>query len=279
MPGRFRDATASDLERLQHSLVVARVFADGEEIEAARAAVPWRFQVNDRGDLVMLGVWRDHLPYLAIELMWCPPQRLGPAIAHVRTLAGKLGFSDVVSPPVAVEESGAYRAAGMRRCVVVAAYRLNRTSAAVPFYLPAGIDIRDAAEADLGRLLDVDARCFEPFWRYDLRHLERFLCMARLRVAERSGQVVGYTLCTAGGDEGLLGRLCVAPEHRRAGIGAALLGDAVQCEWDRGAKRVMLSTQIDNAPAQALYRRARFRDTGRRYEFLVFGTGEGKQKT
>ena len=191
-----------------------------------------------------------------------------------RRIATEHGMSDVISPPTPVEDMHFYESAGMRMHALVSTYRLARSAEAPATQPLREVHLRVAGAPDLPALLELDARCFDEFWRYDLRHLERFLASARLAVAERGDEVVGYTLCTLSGGEGLLGRLCVAPELRRRGIGSALVRDAVGHVWEQGGRNVTLSTQIDNAASQELYRRERFRDTGRRYAFLRFGTDE-----
>jgi len=274
-PLRFHEATTAEVERLARTLVAARTVADTAELDAIHAAAPWRLQVNDRGDVAVLDQWRDHLPYLSIEALWCPPKRVPNAVAHIRELGVRRGFADVVSPPTPVEEMHAYESAGMHAHTVVATYALERAPDRPRDPGSLGLTIRDVTAGDIPALLGVDAACFAPFWCYDARHLERFCTTARMRVAERDGVAVGYTLCTVIGDDGLLGRLCVAPPWRRKGVGSALLGDAVRSVWDRGIGRVVLSTQTDNVASQALYRQAHFRDTGRRYAFLHFGAERG----
>lgn len=51
----------------------------------------------------------------------------------------------------------------------------------------------------------------------------------------------------------LLNDLFVAPQARRQGVGAALLREAAERGRELGAGCLMLSTALDNAPAQALY--------------------------
>ncbi|MBN8713712.1 MAG: GNAT family N-acetyltransferase [Xanthomonadales bacterium] len=51
----------------------------------------------------------------------------------------------------------------------------------------------------------------------------------------------------------LLNDLFVAPQARRHGVGAALLREAATRGRELGAGCLMLSTALDNAPAQALY--------------------------
>jgi ribosomal protein S18 acetylase RimI-like enzyme len=88
-------------------------------------------------------------------------------------------------------------------------------------------------------------------------------------VAEREGEVVGY--CYAGlegndymalrGPAGVLYDLVVDPEHRRQGIGSALMEAALDKLRALGAPRVLLFTADRNHGAQAMFDRGGFRRT------------------
>jgi len=268
---RFHSADAFEVARLTRTLSAARIVDDAAELESIHATEPWRLRVSDRGDTAVLSRWRDHLPYLAIDALWCPVNRIGGALADIRSVSSEQGFADIVTAPTPVEEMHPYVAEGMQPRAIVATFQLSHLAGASRRSMPEGLTVSDAGPEHLMALLDTDARCFDLFWRYDARHLTRFLASSRLAIAERDGEVLGYTLCTVSGSEGLLGRLCVVPEWRRRGIGSALLSDAVRYVGDQGGRHVMLSTQTDNETSQRLYRDAGFRDTGRRYAFLHFG--------
>lgn len=271
----FRSPTPREIGRLERPLVAARVFSDAEDIRVALATTPWTLQVNDKGDVAVLGRWRDHLPALSIEALWCPVGRISDAVRAFLELARSHGLTDVVSPPTPIEEMGGYQAAGMHVQTVVTTYSTHRLSAPGGGARIERLDLREASHTDLDTLLALDRACFEPFWRYDARHMARFFAIGRLALAEVDGRAVGYTLCTVDGDDGLLGRLCVLPEWRRKGIGYELLSEAMRYVGRHGGGRLTLSTQVDNTPSQALYRQAALRDTGRRYAFLRFGADEG----
>lgn len=271
---RLRPATASELARLARPLTAAQIVGSATELTRIAEEGPWRIQVNGRGDVAVLGRWRDHLPYLAIDALWCPTGRVPDAVGQIRRIAAEQDLSDVISPPTPADDTAAYLSAGMHVDTLVATFRILRgASASTCGDADAPCSIREAEAADIPALLDLDGRCFDAFWHYDRPHMDRFITAGRLALAERDGESVGYTLCTLHGDEGLLGRLCVAPEWRRRGIGSALVRDAVSYVQVRGGRSVTLSTQTDNTSSQALYRREGFRDTGRRYAFLRFGTG------
>lgn len=88
-------------------------------------------------------------------------------------------------------------------------------------------------------------------------------------VAEREGEVLGYTYAGVEGNDymalrgpaGVLYDIVVDPAHRGRGVGRMLL-DATLAELQaRGAPRVVLSTAERNAAAQRLFARAGFRRT------------------
>jgi ribosomal protein S18 acetylase RimI-like enzyme len=88
-------------------------------------------------------------------------------------------------------------------------------------------------------------------------------------VADRAGEVVGYSYAgvegmdymSLRGPAGVIYDILVDPEHRRQGIGRALLEAAIVALKDRGSPRVVLSTAERNTDAQRLFERAGFRRT------------------
>ena len=88
-------------------------------------------------------------------------------------------------------------------------------------------------------------------------------------VAERDGQVLGYTYAGIEGNDymalrgpaGVLHDIVVDPAHRAQGIGRMLLDATLAALRARGAPRVVLSTAERNASAQRLFARAGFRRT------------------
>jgi ribosomal protein S18 acetylase RimI-like enzyme len=88
-------------------------------------------------------------------------------------------------------------------------------------------------------------------------------------VAERDGNVVGYTYAGVEGNDymalrgpaGVVYDIVVDPAHRGQGIGRMLLDATIDELKARGAPRVVLSTAERNAAAQRLFDRAGFRPT------------------
>jgi GNAT superfamily N-acetyltransferase len=82
------------------------------------------------------------------------------------------------------------------------------------------------------------------------------------------GQVLAIArLSLAGGLAGLTA-VEVHPDHRRRGLGAAITAAACEQAERSGIARVFLQVEVDNAPAQALYRRLGF-DYSHRYHYRV----------
>jgi ribosomal protein S18 acetylase RimI-like enzyme len=68
-----------------------------------------------------------------------------------------------------------------------------------------------------------------------------------------------YTISTAeGGKAAIFEDLVVAPEHRKRGIGEALLKHVVAEARTEGVLRITLLTDMQNERAQAMYRRVGF---------------------
>ena len=88
-------------------------------------------------------------------------------------------------------------------------------------------------------------------------------------VAEREGEVVGYTYAGVEGRDymslrgpaGMLYDIVVDPAHRGEGIGRMLLDATLAALEARGAPRAVLSTADRNEAAQRLFERAGFRRT------------------
>ena len=133
-----------------------------------------------------------------------------------------------------------------------------------------------AHAADLPQLVELLGILFtqehelEPDPAKQRRALEVILAedsRARIYVARDGGRVIAmaalhFTTSTAEGGKVAWFEDCVVrPEHRRRGLGKALLAYVIAQARAEGALRVMLLTDGDNASAQALYRKSGFRDS------------------
>ena len=264
----FRPASADELGRLVRPLIAARLFTDEAEVRAAHAADPWRVLVAGR-DVAVCDRWRDHLGLLAVEALWCTESRVAGHVLGLIDLAHERGYDALLSPPVPEADTAPYEAAGMHVIETASSWWRPLARRPVPVAAgPPGMTVRVGGLADIPAVAAADGACFEPFWRYDLRHLERLVGTQRLTVAESGDDIVGYTLSTVDRGHAQLGRLGVVPTWRHKGVGRALLDDAMRAARARGAVRLTLCTQVDNAAARALYGSAGFEESDVRFAFL-----------
>jgi len=137
-----------------------------------------------------------------------------------------------------------------------------------------------AAVGRLGEMLVTEHHDFDPKRfiapRPDMAELYgRFLASQSehpdklVLVAERDGVVAGYAYAGAEGNDymalrgpaGVIYDLVVDPDHRRQGIGTALLDAAQAALAERGEPRAVLSTAERNVGAQRMFEKAGFRRT------------------
>lgn len=256
----LRPARVDELAAVYNAVGAARLFLGREAFDRFFAEGPWRVQVTDAGEAVVLDRWRAHLDLLAVLGLWCAERRIAPLMRAAHGIALAHGYAALLSPVVPDAYAQPYLDAGMRvreRTVTMSLMRLDRRA---PRHapLPADVTLRPAGEADVAALLAADARIFEPFWRCDAPTMARGMADGRVVLAEAAGAVVGYTQAAVREREGLLGRLGVVPEQRGCGIGAALLEAALADMASRGATLATLCTQEDNAASRALYAHAGF---------------------
>ncbi len=140
--------------------------------------------------------------------------------------------------------------------------------------------IRRMRLEDVDQVTLIDHLSFPTPWPrraylFELRHNPH----ARLLVAEKTsgalGQplIVGMLVMWLVLDEAHIATLAVHPDHRRRGIGARLLAQALRLAQREGARSAYLEVRIRNRAAQTLYRRFGFRVTGRRPHYYQ-DTGE-----
>ena len=130
-----------------------------------------------------------------------------------------------------------------------------------------------ARSADLPRLVELLGILFESEAEFSadaekqrsaLQAILSDPAKGKIYVAREGREVVAmasllYTISTAeGGKAALFEDLITAPEHRKRGIGAALLKHVIEQARAEGVLRITLLTDMQNERAQAMYRRAGF---------------------
>jgi len=264
MSAATRPARAEDVSRLWPAVRAARLMATADELARFRESGPWRVRVNDDGEALLLAAWRVHLQTAAIRGLWAGPHRIAALVEDAAAVARAQGFTQVLSPLLAASELAPYLGAGMEVAEpIVALQGLAEDIAAHP--VRADIGIRRASAADLRSLAELDAACFDEFWRYGTDELEESLSRDRVTIAEKDGRLVGYATCTLYGASATLGRLAVSPDSRREGVGRALLGDVAGYAVRSGVFAVTLCTQEANADSRSLYAATSFAELPERY--------------
>lgn len=128
--------------------------------------------------------------------------------------------------------------------------------------------IRSATADDLATLVDLEAACFPDAWSADVVAAELAL-PHRVVLVDAAGR--GYVSLSVAGDVADVVRVAVHPDHRRSGLGRALLDAALDAATAAGVERVLLEVAHDNAAALGLYAAAGFADVSRRPDYYAGG--------
>jgi ribosomal protein S18 acetylase RimI-like enzyme len=136
------------------------------------------------------------------------------------------------------------------------------------------IRLRPAARDDLDALVDIENRAFDG----DIisrRSLRRFLTApsAVSVVAEYRGAIAGYALLLFRPNSAAarLYSIAVDPEARGRGVGPALIAAVEDAALDRDCVWIRLEVHENNTHAIARYRKAGFREFGRRATYYEDG--------
>lgn len=269
MSARLARASDAEAAALWPAVASARLFDSAEEYEAFRARFPWAVPVTSRGEAAVVERWREHLPVLAVRGLWCSRRRVPAMVADLAAIAAEHGFGRLLSPVVSEAEAAPYERAGMKRLPELLSYRHASIGDGGASDAPPGVKIRTASEDDLDALLELDAGCFEEFWRYDRLHVRRRATAGDLTVAECGGHLLGYTQRATRGAVCTFGRVAVSADARRAGLGTALVLDALGRARSEGASRVSLCTHEHNSAARRLYARTGFVEAPGRLVLLI----------
>lgn len=84
-----------------------------------------------------------------------------------------------------------------------------------------------------------------------------------------SGAIIGYIVARETAGELHINNVAVRAEHRRRGIGAALLNRVIADARKRGAKAAFLEVRSSNHAAQALYEKSGFKAIARRANYYT----------
>ncbi len=129
------------------------------------------------------------------------------------------------------------------------------------------VHIRHAVAQDVPAIAEIERNVFpDPWSATSFAHIIRE-SHSRMAVAVKGKTLIGYSVAMFVADEAELANLAVRPENRGAGVGGALLDDVFAEAWRRGAQNIYLEVRALNHTAQGLYRRAGFKEVGRRARY------------
>lgn len=114
----------------------------------------------------------------------------------------------------------------------------------------------------LNKLAELHKQCFphKPWGANDFAELKKSGCEI---IASDNGFIVWRTVC----DEAELITIGVAPDARRGGIAAAMLGIMAHELKKAGIKKIFLEVAATNTPARTLYEKNGFKTVGTRPKY------------
>ena len=127
-----------------------------------------------------------------------------------------------------------------------------------------GIAIREATRDDVPAIVALERVSFNNPWSAESMHAFLDRETARILVAVRGPELVGYAIIAWVLDEAELANIAVAPADRGRGVGAQLLDDGLARLAALGVRTVFLEVRGANAVAQRLYGSRGFVPVGRR---------------
>lgn len=128
--------------------------------------------------------------------------------------------------------------------------------------------IRRMTVEDVSAVVELDQKSFSLPWpersfRFELTDNPASRCW----VADLDGKIVGIIVVWLIVDEAHVATVATDPEYRRQGIGKRLLSHALQSLILEGARSSFLEVRESNIPAQELYRKFGYEQTGRRRRY------------
>ena len=139
---------------------------------------------------------------------------------------------------------------------------------------PAGPRIRRVEPADLPRLVEIERAGFAHPWseqqlRNELANAWSVILVAELDGAGGAAPLAGHLVLWVVHDELHVLNVATAPEHRRRGVGRALMLAAHALGQERACRLSTLEVRRGNAPAIALYLALGYRQVGMRPRYYA----------
>ena len=123
-------------------------------------------------------------------------------------------------------------------------------------------EIIDANEAHLPQILKIERECFSLPWTEEALGSQLDKSRHVFLSALWGGTVLGYVGLMFVLDEGYISNVAVSSEHRRKGVGEALVAALKERGEALGLSFMSLEVRASNAPAIALYEKLGFQHAG-----------------
>lgn len=249
-----------------------------------RLGLGWQHRHDPQDVRRLLGTWPDRSVWIpeTREFALVGPWRNRPEIAAIQELSAIKGTEPLVS--ALIERSrlagttlvliaelderrrpSYYDRLGFDGLEEVITYELDRPSTQPPQVTAAApltfVPVSIADSAGLDAVLEIDHASFPWIWWNSALELRSYVVTpgVGLYLGVLHGQPVAYVGITNYPGWGHLDRIAILPRLQGYGLGRQALGFATSTLARRGARRIGLSTQIDNVRSQRLYERVGFR--------------------
>ena len=125
--------------------------------------------------------------------------------------------------------------------------------------------IRDARAGDAGAIGALERQCFADPWPEEAvaAYINGGNCLMLCAEGE-GGELLGYVGMQHVLDEGYIGNVCTAPQHRRRGVARALLAELEARSRRLGLAFLTLEVRRSNAAAIGLYGKFGFKTVAAR---------------
>jgi ribosomal protein S18 acetylase RimI-like enzyme len=168
------------------------------------------------------------------------------------TLIG-LGATGVHSPPLMRGMDRTFRAAGFAAHVELLLLERDLRRGVEP---QEGVHVATATDRE--QAVSIDARAFMGDWRVGRLGLEDALTATPDSTMLSLDEGNGFAIVGVSTEIGYLQRIAVAPDMQGTGMGRILLRASMAWARRRGARTMMLNTQLDNERATQMYRSESF---------------------